>query len=75
MCKAILKRSFVFIPQEEVAKNLLAEFNLGCTTKDLDHTYRVYVTTFLGYGGNTARKRYEQLLISSVISNENFNLR
>ncbi|XP_005808552.1 ectonucleoside triphosphate diphosphohydrolase 4 isoform X2 [Xiphophorus maculatus] len=48
---------------EEVAKNLLAEFNLGCDAHVTDHVYRVYVSTFLGFGGNAARQRYEENLI------------
>uniref|UniRef100_A0A8C3QXZ7 nucleoside-triphosphate phosphatase n=1 Tax=Cyanoderma ruficeps TaxID=181631 RepID=A0A8C3QXZ7_9PASS len=54
------------VPQsEEVAKNLLAEFNLGCDAHQTEHVYRVYVATFLGFGGNAARSRYEQSLFSS----------
>lgn len=52
--------------QEEVAKNLLAEFNLGCDAHRTEHVYRVYVSTFLGFGGNAARQRYEENLISST---------
>lgn len=55
--------SLVHLPQEEVAKNLLAEFNLGCDAHVTDHVYRVYVSTFLGFGGNAARQRYEENLI------------
>ncbi|XP_060736884.1 ectonucleoside triphosphate diphosphohydrolase 4 isoform X2 [Tachysurus vachellii] len=51
---------------EEVAKNLLAEFNLGCDAHRTEHVYRVYVSTFLGFGGNAARQRYEENLISST---------
>ncbi|XP_061672786.1 ectonucleoside triphosphate diphosphohydrolase 4 isoform X2 [Syngnathoides biaculeatus] len=53
---------------EEVAKNLLAEFNLGCDAHRTDHVYRVYVSTFLGFGGNAARQTYEQSLIKSTTS-------
>ncbi|KAM4883603.1 ectonucleoside triphosphate diphosphohydrolase 4 isoform 1-T3 [Sylvia borin] len=53
--------------QEEVAKNLLAEFNLGCDAHQTEHVYRVYVATFLGFGGNAARRRYEQSLFSSSL--------
>ncbi|XP_015244645.1 PREDICTED: ectonucleoside triphosphate diphosphohydrolase 4 isoform X2 [Cyprinodon variegatus] len=51
---------------EEVAKNLLAEFNLGCDAHVTDHVYRVYVSTFLGFGGNAARQRYEESLIRNT---------
>ncbi|XP_023676136.1 ectonucleoside triphosphate diphosphohydrolase 7-like isoform X2 [Paramormyrops kingsleyae] len=54
--------------QEETAKNLLAEFNLGCDKDHTQHVYRVYVTTFLGYGGNMARQRYEDDLVNSTLA-------
>ncbi len=57
----------MFCLQEDIAKGLMSEFNLGCTDSDIDHTYRVYVSTFLGYGGNVARKRYEKSLIQSTV--------
>lgn len=56
----------VFV-QEEVAKNLLAEFNLGCDAHQTEHVYRVYVATFLGFGGNAARQRYEDNLFTSTV--------
>ncbi|XP_071435307.1 ectonucleoside triphosphate diphosphohydrolase 4 isoform X2 [Pithys albifrons albifrons] len=52
---------------EEVAKNLLAEFNLGCDAHHTEHVYRVYVATFLGFGGNAARQRYEDSLFASTV--------
>ncbi|KAM9475305.1 ectonucleoside triphosphate diphosphohydrolase 4 isoform 2-T2 [Clarias gariepinus] len=58
--------SFASQKQEEVAKNLLAEFNLGCDAHRTEHVYRVYVSTFLGFGGNAARQRYEENLISNT---------
>ncbi|KAM4756141.1 LOW QUALITY PROTEIN: ectonucleoside triphosphate diphosphohydrolase 4 [Cyanocitta cristata] len=55
------------VPQsEEVAKNS-AEFNLGCDAHQTEHVYRVYVATFLGFGGNAARQRYEDSLFSSTL--------
>ncbi|NXO15302.1 ENTP4 diphosphohydrolase, partial [Oriolus oriolus] len=60
-------RSFPVLLQEEVAKNLLAEFNLGCDAHQTEHVYRVYVATFLGFGGNAARQRYEDSLFSSTL--------
>ncbi|XP_051524649.1 ectonucleoside triphosphate diphosphohydrolase 4-like isoform X1 [Myxocyprinus asiaticus] len=58
--------SFASPQQEEIAKNLLAEFNLGCDAHRTEHVYRVYVSTFLGFGGNAARHRYEESLISNT---------
>ncbi|KAB1270858.1 Ectonucleoside triphosphate diphosphohydrolase 7, partial [Camelus dromedarius] len=54
--------------QEEAAKILLAEFNLGCDVQHTEHVYRVYVTTFLGFGGNFARQRYEDLLLNETLN-------
>ncbi|XP_068166685.1 ectonucleoside triphosphate diphosphohydrolase 4 isoform X1 [Antennarius striatus] len=54
--------------QEEVAKNLLAEFNLGCDAHQTEHVYRVYVSTYLGFGGNAARQRYEEILIRNTVA-------
>ncbi|NXG03871.1 ENTP4 diphosphohydrolase, partial [Sakesphorus luctuosus] len=59
--------SFASSQQEEVAKNLLAEFNLGCDAHHTEHVYRVYVATFLGFGGNAARQRYEDSLFASTV--------
>ncbi|XP_044881720.1 ectonucleoside triphosphate diphosphohydrolase 7 isoform X2 [Mauremys mutica] len=52
--------------QEEAAKSLLAEFNLGCDVQHTEHVYRVYVSTFLGFGGNFARQRYEDLVLNQT---------
>ncbi|XP_067084446.1 ectonucleoside triphosphate diphosphohydrolase 4 isoform X1 [Osmerus mordax] len=60
--------SFASPQQEEVAKNLLAEFNLGCDAHRTEHVYRVYVSTFLGFGGNAARQRYEENLFRNTIT-------
>lgn len=54
--------------QEEAGKSVLAEFNLGCDVEQTQHVYRVYVTTFLGFGSNMARQRYEDQLANSTIS-------
>lgn len=32
------------------------------------HVYRVYVTTFLGFGGNMARQRYEDALLNATLA-------
>ncbi|NXU21383.1 ENTP7 diphosphohydrolase, partial [Pardalotus punctatus] len=52
--------------QEEAAKSLLAEFNLGCDVQHTGHMYRVYVNTFLGFGGNFARQRYEEYVLNQT---------
>ncbi|OWF42723.1 ectonucleoside triphosphate diphosphohydrolase 7-like [Mizuhopecten yessoensis] len=44
----------------------VVEFNLGCQQNDFDHTYRVYVSTFLGFGANEARDRYEVMLTENA---------
>ncbi|XP_028651505.1 ectonucleoside triphosphate diphosphohydrolase 7-like [Erpetoichthys calabaricus] len=54
--------------QEEEAKSLLAEFNLGCDVQHTQHVYRVYVTTFLGFGGNMARQRYEDIIFNQTVT-------
>ncbi|KAI1900803.1 hypothetical protein AGOR_G00053630 [Albula goreensis] len=59
--------SFASPQQEEVAKNLLAEFNLGCDAHRTEHVYRVYVSTFLGFGGNAARQRYEETIVTKTL--------
>ncbi|XP_068606907.1 ectonucleoside triphosphate diphosphohydrolase 7-like [Brachionichthys hirsutus] len=56
-------------PQEEEAgKSVLADFNLGCDVEHTQHVYRVYVTTFLGFGGNMARQRYEDQLVNDTLA-------
>lgn len=60
-------------PQEEEAgKSVLAEFNLGCDVEHTQHVYRVYVTTFLGFGGNMARQRYEDRLLNNTLAKNRF---
>ncbi|KAM9819269.1 ectonucleoside triphosphate diphosphohydrolase 7-like isoform 2-T2 [Syngnathus typhle] len=53
--------------EEEAAKSVLAEFNLGCDVERTQHVYRVYVTTFLGFGGNMARQRYDQRVADTAL--------
>lgn len=58
---------------KEIPPSLLSEFNLGCEDSDEDHTYNVYVTTFLGYGANSARDRYEDMLVKQTSTRESIN--
>ncbi|XP_053548515.1 ectonucleoside triphosphate diphosphohydrolase 7 isoform X2 [Bombina bombina] len=53
---------------QEEAKTVLAEFNLGCDLQHTDHVYRVYVKTFMGFGGNFARVRYEEMLFNGTVA-------
>lgn len=47
---------------------MLAEFNLGCEVERTQHVYRVYVATFLGLGGNMARRHYEDALLNGTLA-------
>jgi len=49
----------VWVPSE-----LSAQVNLGCDSHQTIHNYNLYVATFLGFGGNAARERYTDLVIS-----------
>ncbi|XP_063163051.1 ectonucleoside triphosphate diphosphohydrolase 7 isoform X2 [Candoia aspera] len=60
--------SFSSPQQEEAAKSFLADFNLGCDVQHTKHVYRVYVNTYLGFGGNFARQRYEELMMNQTIA-------
>ncbi|KAM3912819.1 ectonucleoside triphosphate diphosphohydrolase 7 isoform 1-T2 [Leptodactylus fuscus] len=60
--------TFPSTEHEEVAKMMLAEFNLGCDLQHSEHVYRVYVTTFLGFGGNFARQRYEDVVFNETMT-------
>lgn len=53
---------------QKIPSHMIAEFNLGCQETDVEHTYRVYVTTFLGYGANSAIDRYQTELTKNSSS-------
>jgi len=55
------------MPDKDKAQ--VAEINLGCQEHDTEHTYRIFVTTFLGYGANEARARHHRkLFLTSLLS-------
>lgn len=49
--------------QDTTLKSNLAEFNLGCMDHDTEHTYRIFVSTLLGFGANRVRKLYSEDLV------------
>lgn len=54
---------FPFHFQEKLAAHLTTEVNLGCDSHMTIHKYKLYVSTFLGYGATTARIRYLEKLL------------
>ena len=58
------------MPEKDKAQ--VAEINLGCQEHDTEHTYRVFVTTYLGFGANEAIRRHERTLLleSAILMNE-----
>lgn len=52
-------------------QDVLAEFNLGCSSHDTDHSYLLYVTTYLGLGANVARETYLKTFLTNVLQKSN----
>ncbi|XP_023347049.1 ectonucleoside triphosphate diphosphohydrolase 7, partial [Eurytemora carolleeae] len=52
---------------QEKDKNQIVEINLGCTDHDVEHTYRVFVSTYLGFGANQAKERHERTLFLDAV--------
>lgn len=48
------------------------DINLGCGIQDSQHKHRVFITSYLGYGTNEARRRYYKMLAQQH-SNRNHN--
>jgi Golgi nucleoside diphosphatase len=48
------------------AAELLADIDLGHGKASVHHRYRLYVTTFLGLGANSAKRSYERMLRQKV---------
>lgn len=46
------------------------EINLGSIETNEDYKYKIYSTTFLGYGANEGLKKYENSLVKSGNSND-----
>ncbi|KAI2811846.1 Ectonucleoside triphosphate diphosphohydrolase 4 [Blomia tropicalis] len=60
---------------DESFKSMVSEFNLGCSEHDTNHQYRLFVTTFLTLGANSARKKYVEYLINQNPLNSSLQLR
>lgn len=56
---------------DDILKDSISEFNLGCSEHDTNHKYRLFVTTYLTLGANAARQNYISHLIKS--SNQKFS--
>ncbi|OTF69273.1 nucleoside phosphatase-like protein, partial [Euroglyphus maynei] len=56
---------------KEKFSSKIFELNLGCHEHDINHQYRLFVTTFLTLGANAARKNYVNQLIKQSTLNEN----
>ena len=57
----------------EKDKSQVVEVNLGCRDRDSKHRYRIFVTTFLGYGANEAIARYHRhVLLSQLTSKDRY---
>ncbi|XP_057305791.1 ectonucleoside triphosphate diphosphohydrolase 7-like [Hydractinia symbiolongicarpus] len=59
---ASLQIAYEVAQNQSVPAELGATINLGCDMHATIHEYKIYVTTFLGYGTDLARKRYIQHL-------------
>ncbi len=64
----------VFTYQERERSDTV-EINLGCRQHDTEHTYRVFVTTFLGFGANEALARHRRELILEQLQQQKQNAR
>jgi len=62
---ASLQIAYEVAPNESVPAELRATINLGCDAHATVHEYKIYVTTFLGYGTDLARKRYIDNMVST----------
>ena len=66
-CFAWFTTNRLLIHFQEADKGQVVEVNLGCRDHDSAHRYRIFVTTFLGYGANEAIARYHRHILLSQI--------
>ncbi|KAH7732015.1 CRE-MIG-23 protein [Aphelenchoides avenae] len=63
--------AFELPPKADYAGDNLETVNLGCHDNDTRFLYRIYVTTFLGYGVNEGAKKYEKYIAKKLEEERN----
>ncbi|CAH8868515.1 unnamed protein product [Trichobilharzia szidati] len=64
---ASMQIAFEIESTENLPKELVSEFSVRGKWFSPEQNYKVYVTSYLGYGMNALRKRYEEFLLYSYI--------
>lgn len=70
---ASVQLAFEVDQQDSSRKENYEEVNLGCNNDDL-YRYRLFVTTFLGYGVNEGLHKYEEFLSRSLVNTNESSL-
>ncbi|XP_053214502.1 ectonucleoside triphosphate diphosphohydrolase 7-like isoform X2 [Panonychus citri] len=55
------------VKSQDDMKDVIAQFNLGCYSHDSDHSYLLYVTTYLGLGANVAKDSYLTFILDQQL--------
>ncbi|KAL6729817.1 hypothetical protein Aduo_000836 [Ancylostoma duodenale] len=64
---ASMQIAFEMEPKDEFRSENVENVNLGCRDDDDRYKYKLFVTTFLGYGVNEGLRRYEQELSDRLL--------
>ncbi|VDL65431.1 unnamed protein product [Nippostrongylus brasiliensis] len=68
---ASMQIAFEMQPKDEFRSENVENVNLGCRDDDDRHKYKLFVTTFLGYGVNEGLRKYEQELSDRLLQTKN----